>query len=246
MDTVSLNTHTWNAGGDRRALLVHGLGSDGRTMWRLAEHLAQKGFAVTAPDLRGSGSSPSAEAYGVQELAGDLRALGTGWDIVVGHSWGGAIAASLLSDPDFARCGLLLDPVIYLSEEAKPAVTAAIQDDVRRLTPEVLRAEAPYWDEEDRIRLAEASAKVAPEVVAAAVADTTPWDFREAARRWTVPVTVLAADPAMGAFVDDEMVTYLRQIPAVTVHVVTGADHSVHRAAPAAVLDALDALLARL
>ena len=246
MVTVSLNTHTWNPDGDRRALLVHGLGSDGRTMWRLAEHLAGKGFAVTAPDLRGSGASPPADSYSVEDLAGDLRVIGTGWDVLVGHSWGGAVATSLLTDANFARCGLLLDPVIYLPEDAKPEITAAIQDDVQRLTPEVLREEVPYWAEEDRIRLAQASALVSPDVVAAAVADTTPWDFRETARRWAVPVTVLAADPSMGALVDEATAALLRTIPVATVQVVAGADHSVHRAAPAVVLDALDALIAGL
>lgn len=247
MAIVALNTHTWNAGGSRRALLVHGLGSDGRTMWRLAEHLADFGFAVTAPDLRGSGDSPTADSYSVADLAGDLRAIGTRWDLYVGHSWGGAVGAYLLADPNFARAGLLLDPVLLFAEEAKPALTVEFQKEVGgAMTLEALRAEVPYWDEKDAIRLVEASAKLSPEVVAAAIADTSPWDFRDEVRRWAVPVTVLAADPAMGAYVDADMVALLSQAPNATVTVVAGADHSVHRAKPAEVLDALDALVANL
>ena len=243
---MELHTRTWNPSGERRALLVHGLGSDGSTMWRLAEHLAEHGFAVTAPDLRGSGESPVADSYSVADLAGDLRAIGTGWDVAVGHSWGGAVVGCLLAEPGFAACGLLLDPVLVVREEDKPALTAALQNEVGgALTLESLRADMPSWDDVDRVRLVEASLKVTPEVVAAALADTSPWNFVDLARTWQVPVTVLAADPAAGALVDESLVAELSTIPTATVRVVAGADHSVHRAAPAVVLDALDGLIAR-
>lgn len=213
-------------------------------MWRLAEHLAATGHHVTAPDLRGSGRSPGAASYAVDDLAGDVRAIGRGWDIVVGHSWGGAVAATLLADDGFARSGLLLDPVIHLPEDAKADVRTALQAEVGgALTMEALRQANPTWDEDDRRRLVAASATVTAEVVARAVADTTPWDLRPLARRWQVPVVVLAADPRLDAFVDESLARDLAENPMTTVRVVPGADHSVHRAAPDVVLAALDELV---
>jgi pimeloyl-ACP methyl ester carboxylesterase len=60
---VRLQTHVWNPLGDRRALLLHGLASDGACWWRLASQLADDGWMVLAPDLRGHGRSPAAIAY---------------------------------------------------------------------------------------------------------------------------------------------------------------------------------------
>jgi pimeloyl-ACP methyl ester carboxylesterase len=244
--TVRLFTQVWNQGAAHRALLLHGLGSDGATMWRLADHLARQGYEVTAPDLRGAGSSPPTASYGVTEFAGDLRLLGSEWDLLVGHSLGGAIAAVLLADGGFASRGLLLDPVLVFDEADKPAVTAEFQAEVGgALTVERIRAEEPDWDDEDVFRLAQASARVSPSVVRRVIEGTSPWDLVQHAAKWPAHVTILAADPAVGALFTPDHAGRVRELaPQVRIVTVPEAGHSIHRDAPDTVLAAIDHLIA--
>ncbi len=89
-------------------LLIHGF-PDSRAVWRRqVGPLAEAGFCVIAPDLRGFGASERPEgvdAYRVTELVGDLIELldehGIERAHVVGHDWGAGIAwvlAALLPD----------------------------------------------------------------------------------------------------------------------------------------------------
>jgi pimeloyl-ACP methyl ester carboxylesterase len=89
-------------------LLVHGF-PDSRAVWRhQVGPLAEGGFRVIAPDLRGFGASERPEgvdAYRVTEVIGDLIELldehGVDRAHVVGHDWGAGIAwvlAALLPD----------------------------------------------------------------------------------------------------------------------------------------------------
>jgi pimeloyl-ACP methyl ester carboxylesterase len=122
---VRLQTHVWNPLGDRRALLLHGLTSDGACWWRLASQLADDGWMVLAPDLRGHGRSPAAIAYDLPTLAADVELLGDGWQLVVGHSLGGAIAAHLLARSRDIAAAVLLDPVLVLPAAPGSALHAA-------------------------------------------------------------------------------------------------------------------------
>ena len=96
----------------RRALLVHGLTSDGGTWWRVGEALASAGWFVTAVDLRGNGAAPIAQHYSFADYASDLP--GRDWDVVVGHSLGGAVATLAALEPGFTRRLVLLDPALAL------------------------------------------------------------------------------------------------------------------------------------
>lgn len=123
MSAVTLPRRHWGpVDSDRRALLVHGLGSSAHTMWRIADSLADVGWSVDAVDLRGHGDAPRTSSYRIDEFAADLattrpRSAGSGryradahadahthadadatadqggtWDVVVAHSIGGAAA----------------------------------------------------------------------------------------------------------------------------------------------------------
>ncbi|WP_251048812.1 alpha/beta fold hydrolase, partial [Microbacterium sp. ISL-103] len=71
---------------DRRALLVHGLGSSAALMWRVGTALADAGWHATAVDLRGHGDAPRALDYSVAAYGADLAATtadGGPWDAVL-------------------------------------------------------------------------------------------------------------------------------------------------------------------
>lgn len=215
-------------------------------MWRLADHLASQDYEVTAPDLRGQGLSPPAASYSVPDIAADVRLLRGGWDLVVGHSLGGAVAAVLLADDGFAASAVLIDPVMVVAERDKPTLLQELVAEVGgALTVDGVRATQPLWDDEDAFRLVRAGALVSPHVVRRVVADTTPWDLLSFAERWKAQVTILAADPSKGALFTGEHARGMERVcTSVRVETVVQAGHSVHRDAPDAVLAAIDRVVA--
>jgi len=80
-------------------LLLHGF-PDSRYLWRnQLQPLADAGFRVIAPDLRGFGDAPKpqeVEAYAIPNILSDINGLLDTLEVeklhVVGHDWGGTIA----------------------------------------------------------------------------------------------------------------------------------------------------------
>jgi len=91
-------------GEGRPVVLLHGFPDSGRLWRHQAPALADAGFQVIVPDLRGYGRSDKpepVEAYSIPVLAGDVLAIlaerGIGKAHVVGHDWGAALAWALAS-----------------------------------------------------------------------------------------------------------------------------------------------------
>src|SRR5689334_12222997 len=91
-------------GPGRPVLLLHGFPDTGRLWRHQVPALADAGFRVLVPDLRGYGRSDKPDAvddYNMMFLAGDalgvLDAEGVTKAHVVGHDWGAALAWGLAS-----------------------------------------------------------------------------------------------------------------------------------------------------
>jgi len=91
-------------GQGRPVVLLHGFPDSGRLWRHQVTALAEAGFQVIVPDLRGYGLSdkPSeVEAYSLPLLAGDVMAVladaGAERAHVVGHDWGAALAWAIAS-----------------------------------------------------------------------------------------------------------------------------------------------------
>jgi lipase len=101
-----------------RLLAIHGLTGHGQRWQRLAtRHLAE--ISVAAPDLIGHGRSSWAAPWTIDANVVDLAALlehqAEGPVVVVGHSFGGAVALHLAAaHPDRVAALVLLDPAIGL------------------------------------------------------------------------------------------------------------------------------------
>ncbi|MEX2549112.1 MAG: alpha/beta fold hydrolase [Nitriliruptoraceae bacterium] len=241
---VRLQTHVWNPAGDRRALLLHGLCSDGACWWRLASELADDGWLVLAPDLRGHGRSPPGAVHDLPTLAGDVAALGDGWDLLVGHSVGGTIAAQLLTQPEAADVALLIDPVLQLTAERAEQLRVALRAEAGGTDPVAVAADNPTWDERDVWRKVLATRQVTPDVVDAVLAGLEGVDLTLLARRWQGRVHLLAADPTRGGLLDASLAASLCDGERITWELVTGAGHSLHRERPDVVREAARGLTA--
>jgi pimeloyl-ACP methyl ester carboxylesterase len=111
---VRLHWYEWRPEGPAREpalLLLHGLSSNARIWERMVAHLS--GRRIVALDQRSHGLSDRPESgYGLDDLvadaAGVIGELGLDRPLVVGHSWGAAVALALAADDPEAAGGLVV------------------------------------------------------------------------------------------------------------------------------------------
>ncbi|WP_336502460.1 alpha/beta hydrolase [Microbacterium paraoxydans] len=222
----------------RHALLVHGLGSSGALMWRLGDALAAAGWHATAVDLRGHGDAPRTLDYSVAAYAADLvatRPAGSrAWDAVVGHSLGGAAGTvAAVDDTGWTHRLVLIDPAIHVDQRDAAIVRHSQERAFADNRLDAVRQEHPHWHPQDQELKVDAVRRASAWAVEQTSAQNQPWDIRGHAARLTVPTHVIGGDPAVysiftGALADE----VLASNPRISLSVVAGAGHSVHRDRP--------------
>ena len=222
----------------RRALLVHGLGSSGALMWRLGDALAEAGWHATAIDLRGHGDAPrsldySVAAYGA-DLAETLPAGASAWDAVIGHSLGGAASTvAAAANPEWTRRLVLIDPAIHVDGRDAAIVRRSQERAFADTRLEVVQQEHPHWHPQDQELKIDAVRRASAWAVEQTSAQNQPWDVRADAARLTVPTHVIGADPAVySIFTGPLAEEVLAANPLISLSVVDGAGHSLHRDRP--------------
>jgi len=103
--------------GNRLVLFLHGFPESALSWRHQIQPLAQAGYRVWAPDLRGYGGTTrpvGRETYSIESLLNDvsglLAAAGTPEVILVGHDWGGLIAwYYALRHPDHLKALVILN-----------------------------------------------------------------------------------------------------------------------------------------
>jgi pimeloyl-ACP methyl ester carboxylesterase len=222
---------------DRRALLVHGLGSNGALMWRYGVALADAGWHADAVDLRGHGVAPRALDYTIDAYAADLgvtRPAGDGaWDLVVAHSLGGAAATvASAADPGWTGRLVLIDPAIHLAPRDRDIVRESQERSFEDPTIAAVRAEHPHWHEQD-VELKALSARQASRwAVEQTSVQNAAWDVRDAAARLSVPTHIIGSDPDVYSIFTGALAEEVLTNPGVAMSVVRGAGHSPHRDKP--------------
>lgn len=92
----SIRMHYVSEGTGPLVLLLHGFPEFWWSWRNQIAPLAQAGFRVVAPDLRGYNDTDRTGPYDLDTLAGDVvnlvRHLGEARAIIIGHDWGGTIA----------------------------------------------------------------------------------------------------------------------------------------------------------
>lgn len=246
---VILPRITWgDRAAGRRALLVHGLGSNAALMWRYGVALAEAGWRADAVDLRGHGTAPRALDYTIDAYAADLAGVrpeeGPGWNLVIAHSLGGAAATvAAADDPEWTERLVLVDPAIHLAARDREIVRASQEQAFADTSVAAVRAAHPTWHPQD-IELKALSAQQASAWAVEQTSVQNPeWDVRDAAARLSVPTHVLGADPGVYSIFTGSLAEEVLQNPAVSMSIVRGAGHSPHRDKPE---DAVAALFAAL
>lgn len=245
---LTLPTITW---GDptaaRRALLVHGLSSSAGTWWRMGEALAADDWFVTAVDLRGHGNAPLADDYSVAGYVSDLPPAGGGraWDLVIGHSLGGAVSTVASTAVGFTARLVLLDPALYVPDSEWQDVRAEQLADLE-FTAESLRRSQPHWDERDIAAKIHATDRASRAMIEGTLDDNHPWSVLPALSALAIPTLILTGDPAVYTMLPPQFVE-----PAVSsnahleYHAIADAGHSPHREEWPATIAAIRDWLAR-
>ncbi|MDX2399620.1 alpha/beta fold hydrolase [Microbacterium algeriense] len=236
---LTLPRLSWgSASAPRRALLVHGLGSSAALMWRIGDTLAAAGWHATAVDLRGHGDAPRSLDYTVAAYGSDLAATapegGGVWDAVIGHSLGGAAGTvAAASSPDWTRRLVLLDPAIHVDGRDAAIVRRSQERAFADPRLETVQQEHPHWHPQDQELKVDAVRRASAWAIEQTSAQNHPWDVRADAARLTVPTHVIGADPDVySIFTGDLADDVLAANPRITMSVVEGAGHSLHRDRP--------------
>jgi pimeloyl-ACP methyl ester carboxylesterase len=236
---VTLPRLSWgDPASPRHALLAHGLGSTGALMWRFGLALADAGWFAQAVDLRGHGDAPRALDYRLEAFAADLENThpthAGSWDLVVGHSLGGA-ASTLASahHPRWTRRLVLVDPAIHLDDEQRADVNSGQSASFLAVpTADSVRSENPHWHELDVELKAEALRRCSRWAIEQVGVQNAMWDVRDAAAAITIPTHVIAADPEVYSLFHGSTAAQVLGNPAFSMSVVPGAGHSLHRDKP--------------
>ncbi|HEX4527016.1 MAG TPA: alpha/beta fold hydrolase [Gaiellaceae bacterium] len=118
LDQTTLAVHEWGSPDDPALFFWHALGPDASAEYfaPVAERLAAAGYRVVAVDGPGFGASPvlEEEGYALDSLVELLQGLVVRLDleplVVMGHSWGGAIAVRYAAaHPENVTALVLLD-----------------------------------------------------------------------------------------------------------------------------------------
>ncbi|MEV6121149.1 alpha/beta fold hydrolase [Streptomyces sp. NPDC052077] len=208
---------SWAADGTRRpcAVLLHGNAGSARGFGRLAPALAER-YRVFALDMRGHGSSvrPDPGDYGLRAAADDVRgflaALELTDPLVVGHSWGAAVALVLAvgaesREPPPRLSGLVLEDL--------PATMAFPDDVVVKLQKLVatpyrdlrsrLEARNPSWHAADLDAMAWGLQEADPSLVRRLCEDgARSGDLLPLLRRVAAPLLLMRADPRRDGVLD--------------------------------------------
>ncbi|KAG1823667.1 Alpha/Beta hydrolase protein [Suillus subaureus] len=205
----------------RRALLIHGMTMSSQSWEGIAELLVADGFFVVAPNLLGHAWRRSTD-YRVSNIAEDLRSyfvMGTSYDVIIGHSFGGPVTLSLLpflpKTKDTAI--ILLDPALELTEEKMKYM-----------------AENPAWSRRDCISRVLGMA-MCDRAAIEMFRQNTPWSFSGLIKNIppNVKITVLVSDPNF----NDILESVLRDVERLNSKVLTGIGHWIQYEIPHAIMD---------
>lgn len=234
--TVRLADLVWGLGSGRRVLLVHGVSSSAQIWWRVASMLSASGIEVTAVDLRGHGRSPRTDAYALAEFAADVEAhiADRGpYDVVVGHSLGGSIAA-VAEIGDAAL--VFVDPVVDTPDP--PAIRGELLAELDMTVPQIAEAN-PSWHPDDVHWKHWSAGLVTGWTLRRMLDHLLPVDVTDAMSGLTGRCVVLAADPAAGGLISRRAHETLEANPAIEVVDLAGIGHSVQREDPSIVTAAV-------
>jgi pimeloyl-ACP methyl ester carboxylesterase len=239
---VKLHISTWgDPSASRTAVLIHGVTSSAASWARVGPALAEWGYYVVAPELRGHGASPKADGhYSLDEMVGDLgESVPIAPTLLLGHSFGGVMAILAIQRGLLKPSYLALeDPVLHFADRELPA--RLLKNDEASLPRDVegtLRAN-PKWQPVDAEGKVASLRAIDWDHMRQVFSENAPWDLRMSVREVASMIPTRLILPESSFYVPPPDAADLEAaLGPDAVVCVAGAGHSIHR-------DDLDAFLA--
>ena len=243
-------------------VLLHGLTDSGQCWPRVVNALASE-YDMILPNARGHGlSDKPAAGYAPQDHAADvaglIRGLGLDRPILIGHSMGAGVSATVAAlYPDLVSGVILEDPPWRPgSDEGTPEEQVARASEWRKeiierqtKTAEQIiatrKVEQSKWVDEEFAGWAAAKQQLSPEVTQYVTAPRIPW--RDICARIVCPALLITADVAEGAIVTPEVASEaVKLLPKGRAVHIAGAGHNIRREQFDAYMTAVREFLAQL
>ena len=253
VDGIPWASCAWGSETDPPIALVHGVGSNLDTFWRVAPAIAAAGRFVVAMDLPGHGRTGHWQgrrrfAQTAEDVAGFLRAAGLDRPdlAVLGHSWGGIITAAL------PGAGLRPERLILLDPPALPVAAMELMtldpterhfDDMAEAVS-VIRSARPDWSDGDVYAKALGLTQLVPEAVLSVLLENGDWDGGLGAlahpAAQNIPVWLIRGEFRTEGLIPEEVVPlFAERIGADHVITIADAPHSPQRQYPEATVVAI-------
>ena len=229
-----LNVMQWgDPTAPKTAVALHGITANCGAFARPARLMAERGWRVLAPDMRGHGESSRGDGdFSTAALLGDLaRAAPTSPDLLIGHSFGGYLAQMGVLQGLFRPRSLALeDPVSYFGDKRTPIDMLAWDEANLPRTIEGLTALNPKWSRLDAAWKVLSMEQIDFTDATAAFAGNAPWDLRPEATRLCGMQPTIWLLPQISRFVPaEDQARLLREVGEGSVAIVPGVGHSIHR-----------------
>ncbi|KAG2043977.1 Alpha/Beta hydrolase protein [Suillus americanus] len=229
----------------RRALLIHGITMSSNSWEGLAQLLVAEGFFVVAPNLLAHAWRRGNTDYRVSAFAEDLRpyfVMDTSYDVIIGHSFGGAVTVSLLPflPKKKETTVLLLDPGLEFTEEqSKKNLNVFLKETANVKPVDVHVAKNPAWSHRDCM-LRTLGFSMCDRTAVEVFRQNSPWSFSGLLKKIPphVKITVLVSDPKFGVGICN--LEYIpRDVEGLNVIALTGIGHWIQYECPEAIMDAI-------
>ena len=211
---VSLNLMRWGSDqAGRTAVALHGITANGGAMTAPARLMAERGWRLLCPDMRGHGESPRGDAdFSFDALLADIAAaVPPEPDLLIGHSFGGTLAQlAVLRGVLRPKALLLEDPVSHFADKATPK--AMLDWDEANLPHgiEGLQALNPLWSRRDAAWKLLSMEQVAFDDASTIFSGNAPWDLRPETKAIAARQPTLWLLPEASRVVTDEDLARLR------------------------------------
>lgn len=177
---MKLHVRTAGEGNGKIAVLIHGITSSSGSWLRVMPELASRGFEVHAVDLLGHGESPKPNGgYHLDALACSVAAsVPAHVDLVIGHSFGGLLAAwGALTGLLLPRALVLEDPTHWVP--SRDYARKRLRDsEIMPLDVAAFMRDHPDWPEPEARERVLGLQRLSWGGINACFAENAPWDIR--------------------------------------------------------------------
>ncbi|KAG1730353.1 Alpha/Beta hydrolase protein [Suillus lakei] len=226
----------------RRALLIHAITMSSNSWEGLAQLLVAEGFFVVAPNLLAHGWREGNTDYRISAFAEDLRSyfvMDMSYDVIIGHSFGGSVALSLLPflPKKKETTVILLDPGLELTEKRGGINSNLFLKEIANVkAADVHMVQNPAWSRRDCV-LRTLGFSMCNRSAVEVFRQNSLWSSNGLLKNIPphVKITVLVSDPKFSVGICD----LERNVERLTVRALTGIGHWIQYECPEAIMDAI-------